>query len=180
MTFKEYINGLNVLPKLNEFSIKLYNKRVSSECNFKVNLSELLTYLAEETKVTRDNAVAEIKLVDWFADRQARKDFLGVVSANILHPHPDGGDKPLVETYARFRVDDNTKFADGSTLRDNTYYHDDYGRRTLKMLPESDLENIIVPIDVTQEYMVYPCFFKALLKCNIIESEQTQNDTFNK
>lgn len=174
MTFKEYINGLKELPRLNEFQIKLYNKRVSSICYFNVNLGELLNNLAEASQVTRDNARVEINFIDWFADKENRKNFLGVISAEILYPHPDGGNKPLVETIARFRVDDKTKFADGSTLRDNTYYHDDYGRRTLKMLPDSNLENIIVPLDVTQNYMLYPRFLKAILKCDIIENNQTE------
>ena len=172
MTFEQYTKGLKQISS-NELKVKLYNQTVKTECDFKVNLGELLTNLAESSNVAFDRAKSEIKIIDWYANRQTREGILGVVSANILYPHPNGGDKPLVETFAKFRVDDKTKFKDGSTLLDNTYYYDDYGHRIVKLLPQVNLNDIIVPIDLSAEYMTYPRFLNALTKCNIIEESQT-------
>lgn len=177
MTFEEYINGLKQVSS-NEIQVQLYNQEVRSLCDFKVNLGELLINLAESSKVSPDKAKGEIKIVDWYADRKTREGILGVVSANILYPHPNGGNKPLVETFAKFKVDDKTKFKDGSTLRENTYYYDYYGHRTLKLLPQVDLNDIIVQLDLTGVYMTYPRFLNALIKCNIIENNN--NETFTK
>jgi len=177
MTFEEYINGLKQVSS-NELQVKLYNQKVKSQCDFKVNLGELLSNLAESSKVAPDQAKGGIKIVDWYANRQTREGILGVVSASILYPHPNGGNKPLVETFAKFRVDDKTRFSDGTTLRDNTYYHDDYGRREVKLLPQTHLDDIIVPIDLAEVYMTYPRFLNALIKCNIIEDNY--NDTLAK
>lgn len=181
MTFKEYIKGLKELPEFNAFYIRLYNKRVSSLCNFSVNLGQLMNNLAKASGVDRDSTKTEIKFVDWFADKKQRKDFLAVISASVVVPTTDNNQSKVDETIARFRTDDNTQFTDGTTLRENTYYNDDYGRRTLKLLPECDLDKIIVPIDVTQEYMLYPRFLKALLKSDVIEQQvETIEDIIKK
>ena len=39
-------------------------------------------------------------------------------------------------------------------------------------MPDTDINDLIVTLDLRQEYMVYPVFVKALLKCNIIENQE--------
>ena len=174
MTFDEYKQGFKKLDKRSTLSIESYNQKVASDCDFKVELGELVDRLAKTHRVSRDRFKTNINLVDWFADKQRRKDFSGVVSINLVHGKDN---RQIVETIAKFRVDDNTKFNDDTTLRENTYYDDDYSGRKLRILPIIDLEDIIVTIDLKQEYMNYPAFLKALFKCNVIE---TQEQVLNK
>ncbi len=174
MTYEEYKQGLKNLQVRSYLDIRHYNQQVTKECDFKVELQQLLDNLAKEKNTSQDKVKAYINLVDWFADRKTRRGFLGIIDIDI-ELYNDKYGKPVIEKMGKFRADDNTKFTDGSTLYQNTYYYSDYGRNELRLLPDTDLGKIIIPIEVDQEYMEYPIFVKALFKCDIIENEQTQN-----
>ena len=176
MTFEEYKQGLKeVIAKSNidEIAIKLYNSKVSKECNFKVAVKDLVKQIALAQNVDEKDVSASIKLIPWFVNPKTQTNLMGVVSVGTTFISSQTN-KPMVEELARFMVGDNTKFADGSTLRDNTRLRDDYGKDKPELINGINLNDIIVDIDLTAEYMMYPVFVKALLKCDIIETQEQE------
>ena len=177
MTFEEYKQGLKEVAKNhNDLDIKLYNSKVNKDCNFKVNIGDLIANIEKVHKVKDASVGAIITLSPGFTNNPTGESFIGVVIVGITYNSPDLR-KPVVEELAKFRVDHNTPLTDGTTLRENTYIHKDYGRVRLRLMPETNVNDLIVKLDLTNEYMMYPVFVKALLKCNIIEN---QEQTFTK
>ena len=172
MTFEEYKKGLKEVAKNNdEFDIKLYNANVNDKCDFKVSIGDLVDNMQNVSKSQKAKAGATIKLSPNIYNGKCNT-LMGVVTIGITYDVPNSY-KPVVEEYARFMVDHNTQLTDGSNLKMNTYIQRDYGRVRLHLMPDTDINDIIVKLDLTEQYMTYPLFVKALLKCNIIEAEQT-------
>ncbi len=172
MTFEQYKQGLKEVAKNNdELDIKLYNANVNDECDFKVSVGDLISNMQNIFKNTTCKVGATITLSPGFSNNKLGETLFGVVSVAITYDSQDFY-KPIVEEYARFKVDHNTQLTDGSNLKMNTYIQRDYGRVRLHLMPDTNINDLIVKLDLTEKYMTYPAFLKALLKCNIIENEQ--------
>lgn len=174
MKFEQYKQGLkDVITKSNkdETAIKLYNSKVSKECNFKVAVKDLVKQIALAQNVDEKDVSASIKLIPWFVNPKTKAKLMGVVSVGTTFISSQTN-KPVFEELARFMVGDKTEFVDGSTLRDNTMIINDYGKNKPELVAGTNIEDIIVNIDLTAEYMLYPTFVKALLKCDVVEDEK--------
>jgi hypothetical protein len=173
MTFEEYKQGLKEISKShNDVNIRLYNAKVNKDCDFKVSIGDLIANIEKVHKVKDVSVGATINLSSGFNNSPTGESFIGVVTVGITYKSPDLS-KPVVEELAKFRVDHNSQLTDGTTLKDNTYIQKDYGRVRLHLMPDTNINDLIVTLDLKQEYMFYPVFVKALLKCNIIENEQS-------
>ena len=126
----------------------------------KQGLQEAKDFIAERKKEYE----AAIEKPAAFAEREERE-----INA-LLGSKVPVSLQTYVEELAKFRVDHNTELVDGTTLKDNTYIKNDYGRTRIHLMPETNVNDIIVKLDLTEQYMVYPIFLKALLNCNIIEN----------
>ena len=174
MTFEEYKQGLkDVAKKHDDLDVRLYNINVKEQCDFKVHVAELVKRIEQVSNLTNASVGTSIRLSPRFSYGRVNEALIGEVIIGITYNQPNTH-KPVVEQLAKFVVDENTMFVDGSTLKDNTYIQRDYGRIKLRLMPNVDINNLIVGIDTCQEYMYYPVFLKALFRCNIIENnEQT-------
>ena len=174
MQFEQYLKGLKQY-KLNELDAKLYNIKASKECNFKVKLKDLADNIAIANNIKRENVNASIYLNPYFSRQNIDTSLIGIISVGITYNNSSNSSS-VVEELAKFGVYAKTKLENGSILKDNIICRSDYGRVKIELLPGVDFEDLIVDIDLTEEYMTYPSFVKALLKCNIIENqEQTLN-----
>ena len=172
MTFDEYKQGLQQVAKNNsELDIKLYNAKVSKDCDFKVSVGELIDNISKVYNAKNASVGATIRLTPSFMGAKLGESLMGVLTIGITYNSADLS-KPLVEELAKFKVDNNTPLTDGTMLRENTYIQNDYGRVRIHLMPDTNINDLIVKLDLTNEYMVYPVFLKALLKCNIIENQE--------
>ncbi|MFQ6724353.1 MAG: hypothetical protein ACLRFE_03370 [Clostridia bacterium] len=172
MNFEEYKQGLkDVAQSNNEKKIAIYNASVARKCDFKVNVGELIANIENVNKIKDSNVGATITLSPGFDNNQLGKSLIGTLTVAITYNSPELS-KSVVEEMAKFRVDHNTELANGTNLKQNTYIQSDYGRTSLRLMPDTNINDLIVKLDLNAEYMTYPVILKALLKCNIIENEQ--------
>jgi len=172
MTFEEYKQGFKDVAKNNdEFDIKLYNSKVSQDCDFKVRVGELVENIKKVYHAKDFEVGATIRLSPGFDNNKISGSLIGVVTVGVTHNSAELS-KPVVEEFAKFKVDHDAQFVDGSSLSENVNIQKDYGRVRINLMPDTDINDLIVTLDLRQEYMVYPVFVKALLKCNIIESQE--------
>lgn len=173
MTFEQYKKGLvEIIKKSNHdrCAVEMYNSRVSKQCNFSVNVADLMEKIVMVSNMQNFEVEAIPQLTpDYMNDK---KPFAGVLKIQNKYnlPHTN---KPVISEIARFPLYTTTQFTDGTILRDNAYVQKDYGRASLKFLPGVRVQDIIVKLDLNANYMLDPYFVKALFKCNIIEDEQT-------
>ena len=173
MTFEQYKQGLKKeLAKDNSsLTIVLYNNKVNKKCNFKVRVGDLVANIEKINQMKDSSVGASVRLSNGFSSDKLGKNFIGALTVAITHNVPDLY-KPVVEELAKFRIDHNTELVDGTTLKDNTYIKNDYGRTRIHLMPETNVNDIIVKLDLNEQYMVYPIFLKALLKCDIIDQDE--------
>ncbi|MBQ8522882.1 MAG: hypothetical protein IJ458_04435 [Clostridia bacterium] len=173
MTFEQYKQGLKEVAKnKSELDIKLYNANVADKCDFKVSVGDLVANIEKVRNTKKSKVGATIRLSPGFVNNKLGETLIGIVTIINTYDTPDLY-KPIVEELAKFRVDHNAELTDGTNLKMNTYIQKDYGRVSLHLMPDTDINNLIVKLDLTQEYMNYPVVLKALLNCNIIENEQS-------
>lgn len=177
MTFEQYKQGVKKELAKNDsaLTIVLYNNKVNKNCEFKVRVGDLVANI-EKINQMKDSIVgATVRLSKGCFGDALGKNFMGALTVAITH-NALNLHKPIVEELAKFRVDHNTELVDGTTLKDNTYIKNDYGRTRIHLMPETKVNDIIVKLDLTEQYMTYPIFLKALLNCDIIDQkEQTLN-----
>ena len=163
MTIKEYFTGVKNLSPLNKFNLRIYNARVAEYCNFKVRLGELLDNLATTTKQSREDIEQSLILT---LDKDNNPSGVVSVKCNFSDEHNTS------KRGLGFYLDADTTFVDGTTLSDNIeIVKPKRGKPEVKLLPNTDIHNIMVKVDVSKWYMINEQFVEAILKSNIVEGK---------
>ncbi len=174
MTFEEYKQGLKQAVKQAkdyEIGATEYNAKVDKYCNFKVELGDIVDNIEKLNNVPNSTVETVIQLNPYIANSTTLKDFVGLVTVQIKY-NVDGTSAPVVEQLAQFGLFPNTRLKDGSILQHNVKLSNKQGLVRLGLCPEVDANDLIVDIDLTNDYMLYPLFVKALFNCDIIEPKQ--------
>ena len=173
MTFEQYKQGLKDIINNGNNTIdrKHYNKKAQEECDFSINLGVLGSALKRNSRFGSAEIEFSTILSPMFNNQGKINKLTGVAIINMVYNIQN--DKRVVEEWARFSINENTKLTNGSTLRDNVYVQNNYGRVRLHLMPDTEVKDLIVKLDLTDEYMNYPAFVKALLSCNVIENDET-------
>ena len=174
MTFEEYKQGLTKAVKQAndyEFGASWYNRQVDSRCNFKVRLGDLVDNINKLNDVTNSKVEIITQLNPYVVNSTKLKDFRGIVTIQIKYDVA-GTSLPVVEQLAKFGLFPNTRLNNGSILQHNVKLNNNQGLVRLNLSPEISVDDLIVDIDLTNDYMLYPLFVKALFKCDIIEPKQ--------
>ena len=174
MTFQEYKQGLKQAlehTKDYDLSIKKYNEDVSKYCDFKVRLGDLVSNIEKSDNMRNAEVQTILQLNPYIINSTELKDFRGLIIIQTQY-RVSQVFMPVIEKLAKFGLFPNTQLTDGSMLKDNVQLSSKKGVVELELCPEIDVNDLIVDIDLTNDYMLYPAFVKALFKCNIIEPNQ--------
>ena len=174
MTFEEYKQGLKQAVKQAkdyDLGATWYNEQVKPRCNFKVRLGDLVDNISQLNNVPNSKVETVIQLNPYIVNTNTLRSFVGMVTVQIKY-NADGTSSPVVEQLAKFGLFPNTRLNNGSILQHNVVLSNKQGAVRLNLNPETDINDLILDIDLTNDYMLYPLFVKALFNCDIIEPKQ--------
>ena len=174
MPFEEYKQGLiKAVKQFNDYDMGAtwYNAQVSSRCNFKVRLGDLVKNIDKLNNVPNSKVETVIQLNPYIVNSNTLQSFVGMLTVQIKYEVADSS-TPVIEKLAKFGLFPNTRLNNGSILQHNVKLNNNQGVVRLNLNPETDINDLILDIDLTNEYMLYPLFVKALFNCDIIEPKQ--------